>query len=288
LLATAQEAAASLGRVVRKIRNVPRVLKWWTKQVPVVVDLVTFPRRARWHLLSLDIPGGLGWNWKIWSRLAPEEFHADLGDGKIYFSGTTVNADRGTFAEIFVARDYDSNYTDSIVVDVGAHKGYFGAYALLHGAKAVLSYEPEEMNFGFLERAADSFRAKAHEWRTVRAAVGSHAREAELTVMRDSWSHSLCHTGRRDETRGVQKVDVISIRDILEEAQALDGRILVKIDVEGSECEIVLGTPKESFAAVDELFIEVHAFASCTSRELMAHLEMRAIEANGVLHLARE
>jgi FkbM family methyltransferase len=273
---------------VRKISNLLRLLKWWTKQVPVVFHLVTFPRRARWHLLSLDIPGGLGWNWKIWSRLAPEEFHADLGDGKIYFSGTTVNADRGTFAEIFVARDYDSNYQDRIVVDVGAHKGYFGAYALLHGAKAVLSYEPEEMNFGFLERAADSFRAKAHQWRTVRAAVGSYGREAELTVMRDSWSHSLCHAGRRDETRGVQKVDVISIRDILEEARALDGHILVKIDVEGSECEIVLGTPKESWAAVDELFVEVHTFASCTSRELMAHLEMRAVEANGVLHLARE
>jgi FkbM family methyltransferase len=288
VIGQALEVATSPGHVVRKIHNLLRLLKWWRQQVPVVADLVTFPRGARWHLLSLDIPGGLWWNWKIWSRLAPKEFHANLGDGKIYFSGTTVNADRGTFGEIFIAEDYDSNYQDRIVVDVGAHKGYFGAYALLHGAKAVLSYEPEQMNFGFLERAADSFRSKAYQWRTVRAAVGSHRREAELTVMRDSWSHSLTHAGRGDAIRGVQKVDVISIRDILEEAQALEGRILVKIDVEGSECEIVLGTPKESWAAVDELFVEVHTFASCTSSELMEHLEMRAIEANGVLHLTRE
>jgi FkbM family methyltransferase len=271
---------------VRRFRNLVRLLRWWAKQVPVVRALPTFPRRGGWHLLSLDVPGGLGWDWNLWPRIAPEEFHVDLGHGKIFFSGATINGDRGAFAEIFVAGDYRSDYRDRVVVDVGGHKGYFGAYALLHGAKAVLSYEPEESNFAFLERAADSFRARGLDWRTVRAAVGAREREAELIVMRDSWSHSL-HAGSPEETQGFQKVRVISIRDVLEQAQALAGPILVKIDVEGLECEIVLGVAKQAWASVDELFVEVHPFAPCTSGEVVAHLEMRASMENGLLHLIR-
>ena len=83
-----------------------------------------------------------------------------VGDGNIWFAADSINGDRGTFGEIFVTQCYSSDYSDATVVDIGAHKGYFGAFAFVQGAKAVLSYEPEDENFAALERAAESFRAR--------------------------------------------------------------------------------------------------------------------------------
>jgi FkbM family methyltransferase len=269
-----------------KLRNLLRLLRWWRRQVPLVRTLVSSPRGARWHLLSLDVPGGLGWNWELWPRLAPEEFLLDLGRGQVFFSGKTINGDRGAFSEIFVAGQYRSDYRDGVVVDVGAHKGYFGAWALLQGAKAVLSYEPEARNFALLDRAAATFRAHGADWRVVRAAVGARERTADLVVSRDSWSHSLHHVAQ-GERREVQNVNVVALRDVLERARKLGGRTLVKIDVEGLECELVLETSPEAWAGVDEVFVEVHAFAPCRPDQLVAHLGMRAVQADGLLHLTR-
>jgi FkbM family methyltransferase len=210
-----------------------------------------------------------------------------LSDGDIWFAEEGINGDRGTFGEVFVAQCYRSNYRDATVVDIGGHKGYFGAYALLHGAKTILSYEPEEKNFAALERAAESFRAGGHEWRIARVAVGSFEREADLKVSRNSWSHSLFRVLDREETGRVQKVRVISLSNTLDEAETLDERIIVKIDVEGSECEIVLGTPIGSWATVNELFVEIHAFAPCSTNEGAEHVAMRVERVDEPLHLIR-
>ena len=57
-------------------------------------------------------------------------------------------------------RAYAGDYRGAFVVDVGAHKGYYGAYALAHGARWVVSYEPETANFALLERAASDVRER--------------------------------------------------------------------------------------------------------------------------------
>ena len=119
------------------------------------------------------------------------------------------------------------------------------------------------------------------------AAVGSFEREADLKISRNSWSHSLFRVLDREETGRAQKVRVISLRHILDEAATLDGRIIVKIDVAGSECEIVLGTPIGSWATVHELFVEVHAFAACSANEVAEHVAMRVARVGEPLHLIR-
>jgi FkbM family methyltransferase len=208
--------------------------------------------------------------------------------GDLWFSAEGINGDRGTFGEIFVHRCYRTDYRNVVAIDVGAHKGYFGAYALLHGARAVFSYEPEELNFAMLASAAESFRARGFDWRINRAAVGSYERETELHVARNSWSHSLLRARKQEETGRVQKIEVVSFRKILEEAEALNSPLVVKVDAEGAECEIVLGTPTESWALVKELFVEVHSFAPCSSHELIEHLDMRVASTNGLLHFLGE
>ena len=45
------------------------------------------------------------------------------------------------FMELFLLRRYEIDYRNSVVVDIGAHKGYFLAYALLNGAAVVFAFE---------------------------------------------------------------------------------------------------------------------------------------------------
>src|SRR5947209_2305416 len=104
-------------------------MKWWRSQIRVVLRARTTPRRGRCHLLSLDVPGGIGGDWPIWQRIAPSEFRLHTAEGDLWFSARGINGDRGAFGEIFVAHCYLSDYRNAVVVDIGAHKGYFGAYA---------------------------------------------------------------------------------------------------------------------------------------------------------------
>ena len=151
----------------------------------------------------------------------------------------------------------------------------------------MLSYEPEDENFAALERAAQSFRAEGHEWRTTKAAVGSHQRTAKLNVSRSSWTHSLRQVPELDPTGRVQDVAVIPFRHVIDEAAAFKRRMIVKIDVEGSECEVILETAPDLWATVDELFIEMHSFAPCSTEGIVAHVPMDLVSADGLLHLLR-
>ena len=55
--------------------------------------------------------------------------------------------DRMTFTDIFIYDPYKyMSYDDSILIDIGGHKGYYAVYALMNGAKKVISYEFEKSN----------------------------------------------------------------------------------------------------------------------------------------------
>lgn len=174
---------------------------------------------------------------------------------------------------IVVDAAYELEYRGAVVVDVGAHKGAFGAYALERGARAVISYEPEETNYGYLEACAKPFSTTL--WRTHRAAVGSKAGTAELHVMGVSWGHALSPSERSDAEVGVQQVPVVAMTDVLAEASEVAGRdrLIVKVNVEGAECDVVLGTPAASWEQAHAVLMEVHSWAPCTAAQLVAHLE---------------
>jgi hypothetical protein len=107
-------------------------------------------------------------------------------------------------------------------------------------------------------------------------AVGPERGEAELHVMDASWGHALHPPDEWAQYEvGVERVPVEAMSDVLAEAGSLasDGaRLVVKLNVEGEECGIVLGTPAELWEPVSELFVEVHPWAPCTAPELAAHL----------------
>ena len=115
--------------------------------------------------------------------------------------------------------------------------------------------------------------------------------------MEGSWAHSLHPPDTWAEYEvGTQEVHVEAMADILEELRPLGSqgsRVVVKVNTEGEECGIVLGTRPEAWSVVSELFVEMHEFAPCTAAGLAAHLELvgfREIptEMAAVLRLRRE
>ena len=58
-----------------------------------------------------------------------------------------------TVLDVWNVEMFPAECRGRIVLDVGAHKGYFGAWALSQGAALVVSCEPERSNFARLSRA---------------------------------------------------------------------------------------------------------------------------------------
>jgi FkbM family methyltransferase len=197
-----------------------------------------------------------------------------LGKGSAPISHADYGVDWETMRTIVVDRAYALDYRDVVVVDVGAHKGCFGAFALEQGARAVVSYEPEQLNFDLLSQCAASYRARGRDWRVHRVAVGGVAGSADLHVMGASWGHALAPSASASDELGVQQVPVVAMEDVLVESASIAdaGALVVKVNAEGAECSIVLETPVSAWERVTEFMVEVHSWAPCTLDELRSHL----------------
>ena len=195
-----------------------------------------------------------------------------LGIGTVVISGDDSDTDRRVFEEVFRYDCYPLDCAGRVVVDIGAHKGYFGAHALLRGAAAVVSFEPESVNFSYLERAASTFRARGHIWHTRPVAVGDQDGETTLFTSTRSWAHTIV-ADRQSESRenaihlgeplGTEAVGVVSLETALADAAAFGSPLVVKIDAEGSECAIVLKAAHEIWDPVCQAFVERHPWAPC-------------------------
>jgi FkbM family methyltransferase len=210
-------------------------------------------------------------------RARPRSAYAlRYGPGRIFLSHDDYGVDWESLKFVAADHAYRTDYRGAVVLDLGAHKGYYGAHAFAYGARTVISYEPETANLEYLERSAATYRARGADWRVRRSAVGAERGEATLHVMGGSWGHALHPPDSWSKYEvGVQSVPVEAMGDILEEAESLTderSRLVVKINVESEECAIVLETPAEAWSAVSELFVEMHTWAPCTAADLAEHL----------------
>jgi FkbM family methyltransferase len=244
------------------------------------------PRSARAGLLRLEIA----------RRTRPRAAYAlPLGAATIYLSHDDYEIDWASLAFVALDEAYAGDYDGAVVVDIGAHKGYYAGYALLHGARAIVSYEPETANFALLERAAAAARERGGVWHTRRCAVGAGRGEAELHVMGASWGHALHPPEAFAEYEiAVEQVRVEALADVLADAIDLAGgaRVVVKVNIEGEECPTILGTRHSAWEGIDELYVETHPWAACGAEELARHLEAAGLTRRetahpGVLRLAR-
>jgi FkbM family methyltransferase len=225
------------------------------------------PLRTRFDLFLADMR-------RKWAT--QELYVVRYWSGAVYLSEDDYAVDRASFTFAVTEATYATDYDESVVLDVGGHKGYYAAYALAHGARVVVSYEPEAVNLAILERAASAYRSEQIAWEVRAAAVDAVAGRADLHVMRGSWGHALSPPASFAEHEvGVESVSVVSLADALEHAAShlADGRRLVaKVNIEGAECSAILGTPSSAWSRVDELFVETHPWADCDDARLADHL----------------
>jgi FkbM family methyltransferase len=217
--------------------------------------------------------------------------------GCVFFGRESLTIDRATFFDVFLEDVYAGDVNGALVIDLGAHKGYFAARALLLGAAEVWSYEPSVQNFTLLERAAESFNANGNRWAVHRAAVGPAGGTAQLHVSGESWAHSLLplsQGGTRAEV-GVEMVEVTALAAILDRAAIrAASRVVVKMDIEGAECSCVTSTPYDAWRIVDEVLMEYHSFAPCPLDALVSYFADAGLElltagrrSDDVYHFAR-
>jgi FkbM family methyltransferase len=205
--------------------------------------------------------------------VSEREFNVDLRKGMIFVNPSHA-ADYAAFHEIFVQHQYQTDYKGTVVIDVGAHKGYYAAYALMRGADAVMAYEPEDANYRVLEKTAVSFSRGGVKLMPERIAVAAEDGEIELFVTNQSWSHSVFRRGDRDIVTS-QRVRASSFGGILNQARGMAGRrkLVVKMNIEGAEGDIIRRTPTSSLSEIDVMFLETHAFGGYDVRDLIARLE---------------
>jgi FkbM family methyltransferase len=225
----------------------------------------SMPARVRCDLIALAFA----------KRVArPAEWTVHLPSGNVYLSERSFREDTEVLYEVLANENYKTRYEGAVVVDVGAHRGYYGAYALWRGARTVFSYEPEAHNYASLIRADLLRRRPGQEWRTYQAAVSSAGGRATLYVTKASWTHSLFDYKGATET---QDVSVVAMADVLTlaraAARAAAAPLIVKVDAEGAECSIILDTPPSSWEEVAELFIDTHPPAPCSRSAMVAHLD---------------
>lgn len=249
---------ASTIRYLRKLRHRLR-------SINLVLGNRALPLSAKTHFLLIPLLNKIG---------TRESYVISLGFGTgVILARESLSFDRNVFREIFIEEVYYTDYTDAVILDIGAYKGYYAVYVLRKGASKVYCYEPESHNFMYLRKIAEFFKAVREGTEMQMCAIGSRNLEADFYVTDTPWSHSLLKRTDKLITRQ-DRIKILSINEVLDRAvqQSKGRRLIIKIDAEGAECDIVLGMEPEFLRRIDELFVEYHSFSPCKKQEIMSYL----------------
>ena len=192
-----------------------------------------------------------------WITLRGRRFFLEPGRGEL-----------AAYLEVWVDRAYERHPEFRVdpgwfVVDVGANAGFFSILQASRGA-TVVAIEPNPLVVSRLERAVGA-NDLADRITVVPCAAGRRAQEGRIRFDRNT-VQGMVSLGGDDE--GGSRVAVRPLDDILrEQPRRID---LLKIDTEGAECEVVLGS-REVLERTERVVLEFHSDALHRAvRELLA------------------
>jgi FkbM family methyltransferase len=164
-------------------------------------------------------------------------------------------------------------FAGAVVFDVGANVGFFSLLAarLAGPAGRVEAFEPHPAAAAGLRRNVALNGADTVHVNEV--AVGARSGSAELMSVRErSWSH-LADRGWHPETDDIIDVLVVTIDDLV--AGGMRAPDVVKIDVEGSELDVLQGMRETIATCAPVIICELHA----TNAEFLAAIGELGYEA---------
>ena len=209
----------------------------------------------------------------------------------VYVHADTLAIDVVTLDYVWRRDLFPVDVRGRVVLDLGAHKGYFGALAMLDGAAAVVSFEPESINHGALERATITGRDRA-DWARHRAAVGATTGEVTLSVSTESWSHSIHAPASGDVVR-TERVPMVAFADVLADAFANhpDRPVVLKLNIEGAAGDCLLSVPAETLGRLEVVLVDLEANTPQPLDDILGHIEAAGFELAGerelVYHFVR-
>jgi FkbM family methyltransferase len=174
-------------------------------------------------------------------------------------------ADKLVIREIWCESVYECNedeFNDTgICVDLGANIGVFSVWAEAHGATRVLAVEPEPNNIKLLERNIELNKCQAIE--VVEVGISNYSGNA---VISDEEGGSTIKDTKDGTSIQVETLEWLWNKYELEFIDVL------KVDIEGSEADVILNTPKEILNYCRYITIEVDNRTSGKLGELVNKL----------------
>ena len=246
-------------------------------------SLTLLRRTRRGSVLSIPARGRLG---IVLARAllgATRRYTAvPVPGGKVYIGEESPLIDVTTVLDIWEEDMYPADCAGRVVLDIGAHKGYFGAWALAQGALAVISCEPQTENFGALHLSRSS-NVRRLAWQIDRIAVGEVPGRGTLFLSSESWAHSLYpHMTGVEEAEDAdhsEEVDLTDMRSLLDRAQALrpGAEVLVKLNVEGAAGDVLFSVQPPELTSVVEFHLDYEPGSPHTIEAILHHLAMAGL-----------
>lgn len=144
-----------------------------------------------------------------------------------------------------------------ICYDIGGYKGYYAGIMALSGAKEVHVFEPMSANAESLKKMISlnpNLSIKLHQ-----LAVTNFTGHTDFKVMSDATMGKLISSGFQNDAKNssLQKVECNSIDQLIH--SGLSDPDFIKIDVEGSEIQVIEGAFKLIKRKKPILLVEIHS-----------------------------
>jgi FkbM family methyltransferase len=273
-------------RFVRRVHDAARRRSPFERAIPHT-SMAALSRRARTEIRAFQVRCAL--------PLLPTAGYGRVTAAAgcaVYVHADTLAIDVVTLDYVWRRDLFPVDVGGRVVLDLGAHKGYYGALAMFDGATAVVSFEPESVNHGALVRATVAGRDR-DDWTRHRAAVGATAGEVTLSVSTESWSHSIHAPASGDIVR-TERVPMVAFADVLADAFANhpDRPVVLKLNVEGAAGDCLLSVPAGTLGRLEVLLVDLEANTPQPLDDILGHIEAAGFELAGerelVYHFVRK
>lgn len=194
----------------------------------------------------------------------------NMRDARLYYRPDTH--DHAILSEIWREGYYSKNFPfnrQAVIVDIGAHNGYFSVFASRHTVKdsVIYAYEPVRENYDIMVE-----NLALNDIKNVKAINMGISREGKPLDIYINSAHTGGHSIFRERVEkydidNIQKVQVLCIP--FDKVAPVDTVDYCKIDIEGAEFEVLLGASDEALKKVTAYAVEFHEFGGYKVDDLL-------------------
>lgn len=210
----------------------------------------------------------------------PLPFKMKLRDGVQY--RLEEFCDLETLWQIYFQLTYRPRPTDRVIIDAGANIGLFSCYAASRIPNSeVFALEPFPATY---DRLVEHVRGNglASRVHTFNVALGSSSGTAKMVAAaRSSQGFHVLQSGENSRAPSV-RVPTVRLAEFLERipAKAID---LLKMDIEGSEYDVLLSSTEADLTRIRRMDVEYHKVRGFSKEQLLDHLASCGFEQIGQL-----